>query len=148
VETVTIMMKRKKLKARTLAAIKAYSFLPIIFISEQLHSNNKIRLYKTLIKPVLFYRSVTWNLTQMIQQMLCTSQRKILRRIYVQYKIKDAGVLDGIVKFIICTKMRGSQKTSLMTSFVIQDKWGNKEQDERTSSGGTNSKFKNVVAIS
>jgi len=76
------MIKRQKLKARILAANKAYSFLQIIFLHKQIHSKSKIILYKTLIKPVLRYGSVIWNLTQMTQQMLCTFQRKILRRIY------------------------------------------------------------------
>jgi hypothetical protein len=44
--------------------------------------NNKIRLYKTLIKPILSYRSVTCTLTQTTEQMLNTFERKILRRIY------------------------------------------------------------------
>jgi hypothetical protein len=31
-----------------------------IFRSKQIHRNNEIRSYKTLIKPVLCYGSVTW----------------------------------------------------------------------------------------
>jgi hypothetical protein len=42
----------------------------------------KIRLYKILIKPTLRYVSVTWTLTQAAEQMLNTSERKILQRIY------------------------------------------------------------------
>jgi hypothetical protein len=38
-------------------------------------------LYKTLIKPVLCYGSITWTLTQTSEQMLNTFERKILRRI-------------------------------------------------------------------
>jgi hypothetical protein len=44
--------------------------------------NNKIGLYKTLIKPILCYGSVTWTLTQMSEQMLNASERKILQKIY------------------------------------------------------------------
>jgi hypothetical protein len=47
-----------------------------------MHRNNKIRLYKTLIKPILCYGSVTWTLTQAAEQMLNTFERKMLRRIY------------------------------------------------------------------
>jgi hypothetical protein len=36
----------------------------------------------------------------MTEQMLCTFERKILRRICGPIQNKDAGVLDGIVKFI------------------------------------------------
>ena len=42
----------------------------------------KSRLYKTLIKPILCYGSLTWTLTQKSGQMLNTFERKILRRIY------------------------------------------------------------------
>ena len=40
------------------------------------------------MKPVLCYGSVPWTQTQMTEQILCTFERKILRRIYdpVQYK--------------------------------------------------------------
>jgi len=48
-----------------------------IFRSKQIHGNNEIRSYKTLIKPVLCYGSVTWALTQVAEQMLCTFGREI-----------------------------------------------------------------------
>ena len=38
-------------------------------------------MYRTLIKPILCYGSVTWTLTQTAEQMLNTFERKILRRI-------------------------------------------------------------------
>jgi hypothetical protein len=72
----------EEIRARILAANKSYSSLQTIFRSKQIHRNNKIRLYKTLIKPILCYGSVTWTLTQMSEQMLNTFERKILRRIY------------------------------------------------------------------
>jgi len=51
-----------------------------------------------IIKPVLNYGSVMSTLTQKTEQMLCTLESKILRRVYMaQYKIKDTGILDGIV---------------------------------------------------
>ena len=73
---------KKFFRARILAANKAYSSLQTIFRSKQILRNNKIRLYKTLIKPILCYGSVTWTLTQTAEQMLNTFERKILRRIY------------------------------------------------------------------
>jgi len=72
----------EEIRARILAANKAYSSLQTIFRSKQIHRNNKIRLYRALIKPILCYGSVTWTLTQMSEQMLNTFERKILRRIY------------------------------------------------------------------
>jgi hypothetical protein len=43
----------EEIKPRIQAANKAYSSMRTIFRSQQIHSNNKIRLYKTLIKPAL-----------------------------------------------------------------------------------------------
>ena len=70
---------KQEIKARILAAIKGYSSLQTMLRSKQIHWNNKIRLYKTLIKSVQNYRSVTWTLTQRTEQMLCTFERKILK---------------------------------------------------------------------
>jgi len=71
----------EEIRARILAANNDYSSLQTIFRSKQIHRNNTIRLYKTLIKPILCYGSVTWTLTQTSEQMLNTFERKILRRI-------------------------------------------------------------------
>jgi len=60
----------EEIRARILATNKAYSSLQTIFRSKQIHRNNKIRLYRTLIKPILCYGSVTWTLTQTSEQML------------------------------------------------------------------------------
>jgi len=65
-----------------MAAHKGYSSLQTKFRSKQFHRHNKIRLYKTLIKPILCYGSVTRTLTQTAEQMLNTFERKLLRRIY------------------------------------------------------------------
>jgi hypothetical protein len=74
--------EKEEIQARILAANKAYSSLQSVFRSTQIHRNNKIRLHKTLIKPILNYGSATWTLTQTTEQMLNTFERKILRRIY------------------------------------------------------------------
>ena len=72
----------EEIRARILPANKAYSSLQTIFRSKQIHRNNKIRLYKTLMKPILCYGSVTWTLTQTAEQMLNMFEMKILRRTY------------------------------------------------------------------
>ena len=69
--------EKEVIQARILAANKAYSSLQSISRSKQIHRNNKIRLYKSLIKPILSYGSVTWTLTQTTEQMLNTFERKI-----------------------------------------------------------------------
>jgi hypothetical protein len=59
--------KTKEIKARNLVPNNAYPSLQPIFKSKQTHPK-KIRLYKTLMKPVLCYGSVTCTLTQITQQ--------------------------------------------------------------------------------
>jgi hypothetical protein len=49
----------EEIRARILAANKAYSSLQTIFRFKQIYQNNNTRLYKTLIKPILCYGSVT-----------------------------------------------------------------------------------------
>jgi hypothetical protein len=46
-----------------------------------------------------------WTPTQKTVQILCMFERKYYEECMAQYKIKDAGLIDGIVKFIICTKI-------------------------------------------
>jgi hypothetical protein len=55
-----------------------------IFRSEQIHRNtrNKIRLYRTQIKAVLCYGTVTWTLTYVTEQRICAFEKKLLRKIY------------------------------------------------------------------
>ena len=77
-----ISEETEEIPARILAANKSYSSLQTIFRPKQIHRNNKIRLYKILIKLVLCYGSVTWTLTKTTEQILNKFQRKILRRIY------------------------------------------------------------------
>jgi hypothetical protein len=100
--------EKEEIPARFPAANKAHSSLQSIFQSKQIHRNNKIRLYKTLIKPILSYRSVTWTLTQTTEQRLNTFERKILRRIYGPIhgpicgpiygaSVPHAGATDGIM---------------------------------------------------
>jgi hypothetical protein len=55
--------EKEEIQATILAANNAYSSLQSILRCKQIHGNNKIRLYKTSIKPVLISGSVTWTLT-------------------------------------------------------------------------------------
>jgi hypothetical protein len=68
----------EEIKATILAANKAYSSPQTILRPTQIHRKYKIKLHKTLIKPVLCYEIVTWILTQMTEQTLCTFERKFL----------------------------------------------------------------------
>jgi len=41
----------------------------------------------------------------MTVQTLCTFERKCYEEFMAQYKIKDAGLIDGIVRIIVYTKI-------------------------------------------
>jgi hypothetical protein len=44
--------------------------------------NTKVRMYRTIIRPVVTYGSETWCLTANDERSLRTWQRKVLRKIY------------------------------------------------------------------
>jgi hypothetical protein len=110
-----------------------------------------IRWYKTLIMPVLCNGSVTWTLTQMTEQMPCTFESTILRRIYspIQDKrrwrprrsseIYNVHRVLNIVDDIKIRRIgwaghvaRMEDERVLMGNFIIRDQWWNQEQDGRT----------------
>jgi hypothetical protein len=66
--------------ASILAANKAYYSLHTTFRCKQIHWNNKIRLYKTLMKQVLCYWSLTWTTNAMYVG------KEVLPRIYCRIK--------------------------------------------------------------
>jgi hypothetical protein len=49
----------------------------IRFISQSI----KVRLYKTLIRPIVTYGAETWTLTEKMGKLLMTWKRKVLRKI-------------------------------------------------------------------
>jgi hypothetical protein len=42
----------------------------------------KIHLYKTVVRPIVIYGAEAWTLTNKIEKMLMTWERKILRKTY------------------------------------------------------------------
>jgi hypothetical protein len=57
--------------------------------SKHVHRFTRIRLYKTVIRPVLMYGSETWVMTKKIENIINSYERKILRRIL--WPINDNG---------------------------------------------------------
>jgi hypothetical protein len=58
--------------------------------SRVIHRQTKIRLYKTLIRPVLWYASESWTLAKKSELALNAFERKVLRRILGPVKENDA----------------------------------------------------------
>ena len=57
---------------------------------DRIKQSTKLKLYKTLVKPVLLYNSGTWSLTQKEEEDLDGFHRKQLRIVLnVKYPVKD-----------------------------------------------------------
>ena len=61
---------------------KCYYALGPILRRRSISQSVKIRLYKTIIRPAVIYGAETWTVTNKIEKMLMTWERKILRKIY------------------------------------------------------------------
>ena len=75
-----------EIKKRILKANKGFYGLKGQFRSQFLSVKNKIKYYKTLIRPVLVYGSDTWVLSKSEETILGVFERKILRAIFWTYK--------------------------------------------------------------
>jgi hypothetical protein len=64
-----------------MAANRSYFGLKKHLKSKLLSRTTKIHLYKTLIRPVIMYRSECWTLSQLDQYMVDGFERKVLRKI-------------------------------------------------------------------
>jgi endonuclease/exonuclease/phosphatase family metal-dependent hydrolase/ribosomal protein S28E/S33 len=79
----------EEIKRRILLANKTYYWILPIIRNKDVHRNAKLRIYKSIIRPVLCYGSETWTLTQASEKMINACERKILRRILGPVRIED-----------------------------------------------------------
>jgi hypothetical protein len=56
--------------------------LTVVISSRLLSQNIKIRIYKTIILPVVLYGGVTWSLTLREEHRLRVFENRVLRRIF------------------------------------------------------------------
>jgi hypothetical protein len=70
-----------------------------------LSRNLKVKIYKTIILPVILYGCETWSLTLMGQHRLRVFQNRVLRRISGPKRDEVAGEWRKFImgSFIICT---------------------------------------------
>jgi hypothetical protein len=108
----------KDIHSKIMTENRAYSVHIELFRSKLLSQNTKLKIYKTLIRPILSYGSETWTVTSEEMNALRIFERKIVRRIYgpinegeswrirTNKEIED--VLEGadIVKFIKSLRLR------------------------------------------
>ena len=72
---------QKEIQRRILAGNRTYFAAISPFRNRLLSRATKIRLYKTLIRPVVTYGAETWTMTKKEAQALLIFERKIFRRI-------------------------------------------------------------------
>jgi hypothetical protein len=73
---------QKEIQRWILAGNRTYFSAICLFRNRLLFRATKIRLYKTLIRPVATYVAETWTMTKKEEQAMLIFERKIFRRIY------------------------------------------------------------------
>ena len=79
----------EEIKQRIVQGNKAYFANLALFRSKLVSRKAKLRLYHTIIRPVVTYAYETWVLKESDKQKLLVFERKILRRIYGPIKEID-----------------------------------------------------------
>jgi hypothetical protein len=74
--------KFTEIKIRIAAGNRCYFSLIKLLKSRAVARNTKVRMYRTIIRPVVAYGSKTWCLTASDERSLRTWERKVLRKIY------------------------------------------------------------------
>ena len=77
------------IKARIAAGNRVFFSLQTLFRSKYLSTSTKLRMYKTLVRPVVTYGSESWTLTADDERRLMTFERKVLRSIYGPVRLKN-----------------------------------------------------------
>jgi hypothetical protein len=70
------------------ANIAYYALLPLLK-SQSVPRAQKVKIYKTLIRPVVTYRAEAWTLNKDIAKGLAVFEQKILRRIFGAIKVNE-----------------------------------------------------------
>lgn len=71
-----------EIKARISSANRTYFSLLSTLRSSLISRNDKITIYKVMIRPIAMYGSETWSLSAADEELLNTWERKVLRKIY------------------------------------------------------------------
>ena len=102
-----------EIKSKIAVGNKSYHTLKPVLIKRSISQSIKIRLYKTVIREIVTYRTETWTLTNTAEKMLMTWDRKILRKIYGptnengQWRIKtNSELLDKYKSLDIVTVIK------------------------------------------
>jgi hypothetical protein len=85
----SIQKEIKEIKERISLGNKAYYAIQDLFKSKLLSKKSKLRMYQTLVRPVVTYACEMWVLKENIKLKLMVFERKVLRRIYGPTKVRD-----------------------------------------------------------
>jgi hypothetical protein len=77
------------INGRTSLGNKAFYANQDLFKSKLLSRKSKLRMYQTLVRPVVTYACETWVIKENIKSKLRVFERKVLRRIYGPTKESD-----------------------------------------------------------
>jgi hypothetical protein len=106
----------EEIKERITLGNKAYFANQKFLKSKSVTKQSKLKLYKTVIRPVVIYASETWVLREAMIKKLMIFERKILRRIFGPTKEKDRtwGIktseeLDYLIKDNIINQIRAQR---------------------------------------
>jgi len=86
----------EEITKRLIVANRSYFRPKSKFLSQLLSRKTKILIYKTLVRPTLTYGAETWTKTKNDERRQSIFERKILRRILVQYAREGSGGRDVI----------------------------------------------------
>jgi hypothetical protein len=104
---------KEETKERIVLGTKAYYANLKFFKSRLVTKQSKLKLYRTVIRPIVTYASETWVLKETIIQELLVFERKTLRRIFRPtkenqiWRVKTNVELDKLIKQkLITLKLR------------------------------------------
>jgi hypothetical protein len=121
-----VWSQENKVGRRILVGNRTYFAAISLFRDRLLSRATKIRLYKTLIKPVVTYGVETWTMTKKEEKALLIFERKIFRRIYGpkyedgEWKIRTNRELEEFNKGENIVKWINGQRISWL---VIWREW-------------------------
>jgi hypothetical protein len=95
----------EEIKSRLNSGNACYHSVQSLLSSHLLSRKLKVKIYKTIILPVILYRCETWSLTLKEEHRLRVFENRVLRRIFGPMRVVVTGNGEGCTmgSFIICT---------------------------------------------
>ncbi|XP_061715485.1 uncharacterized protein LOC133523771 [Cydia pomonella] len=84
--------REEEIDIRVQNALRCSAALHKVLVSKLLSKNIKIRIYKTVIRPILMYGCETWTLTLKEENKLLVTERRILRKILGPVRREDGSL--------------------------------------------------------